>query len=98
VEGSESGRLRATRLTVRGRVQGVGFRYFVVREAEALGLSGWVRNRSGGEVEILAQGTPRALDRLEKALRQGPRFAVVQSVHREEAVAFEGPEGFGIRY
>jgi acylphosphatase len=81
-----------------GRVQGVGFRYFVVREADALGLGGWVRNLSSGEVEVMAQGAPSALDRLEEAIRRGPRFAIVESVNREAAVALDGLSGFGIRY
>lgn len=63
---------------VTGRVQGVGFRYFVQREASRLGLVGWVRNLAEGNVEVLAQGEPKAVDALVAKLRQGPSLAWVQ--------------------
>ncbi len=67
----------AHRYVVRGRVQGVGFRWFVEREAHILGISGWVRNNSDGSVEVLAQGTREQLLGLRSRLRQGPRAARV---------------------
>ena len=67
-------------LVVRGRVQGVGFRYFVVRRAAALGLDGWVSNRADGSVEVEAEGGREALASLVEALRQGPSQAHVTDV------------------
>jgi acylphosphatase len=75
----------ATRLVIRGLVQGVGFRWWAVRRARALGLDGWVRNLSGGAVEIYAAGPPAALDRLEDACRRGPVSARVVTVGRAVA-------------
>jgi acylphosphatase len=74
----------ARRFIVRGRVQGVGFRWFVEREAHMLGISGWVRNNANGTVEVLAQGTSDQLSGLHSRLRQGPRAARVDSVEVSE--------------
>lgn len=65
---------------IRGRVQGVGFRWFVQREATELELRGWVRNTEDGDVEILATGDPEDLDELRSSLRRGPRGARVDNV------------------
>ncbi|HEY3705333.1 MAG TPA: acylphosphatase [Terracidiphilus sp.] len=65
---------------VRGRVQGVGFRWFVHREASELELRGWVRNTEDGDVEIVACGDPRDLNELRSSLRRGPRGARVDNV------------------
>jgi acylphosphatase len=73
------------RFIVAGRVQGVGFRYFVVREAEALGLSGWVRNLPDGRVETLASGAPDVVSVLEGRLWEGPPHARVTAVEIKEA-------------
>jgi len=59
--------------TIEGRVQGVGFRYFVITLAAQKALSGWVGNRLDGSVEVVAEGTQEALNSLLKALHQGPR-------------------------
>ncbi len=72
--------IEARRFLVRGRVQGVGFRWFVEREAHMLGISGWVRNNADGTVEVLAQGTSDQLSGLHSRLRQGPRAARVDGV------------------
>ena len=58
---------------IQGRVQGVGFRWFVHREASELHLRGWVRNTEDGDVEVVATGQPDDLDDLRKSLRAGPR-------------------------
>jgi acylphosphatase len=58
---------------IQGRVQGVGFRWFVSREAAQLDLRGWVRNTEDGEVEVVASGTPDELAALRSKLRSGPR-------------------------
>ena len=65
---------------VKGRVQGVGFRWFVHREAAALSLNGWVRNTEDGHVEVVAAGEPEVLSDLEKALHQGSRGSRVDSI------------------
>jgi acylphosphatase len=73
------------RYIVAGRVQGVGFRWFVEHEARALGVGGWVRNADDGTVEVVASGTADQLARLRKALEQGPRAARVDEVREAEA-------------
>ncbi len=67
-------------VTVRGRVQGVGFRWFVKETAESLGVTGWVRNREDGTVEAEAQGTETALDEFEKRLRSGNPAADISGI------------------
>lgn len=75
---------------VRGRVQGVGFRWFVQREAAALELSGWVRNTEDGHVEVVAKGDPAVLHQLGQALRRGPRGSRVDAVIEHELDPKEG--------
>lgn len=65
---------------IRGDVQGVGFRYFVQRRADQLGLRGWVRNNDDGTVEVLAEGQRPDLEQLKHALEEGPRMARVERV------------------
>jgi acylphosphatase len=77
--------VEARRFIVRGRVQGVGFRWFVEREAHILGIAGWVRNNADGSVEVLAQGTRDQLSGLHSRLREGPRAARVEAVEATEA-------------
>ena len=81
---------------VRGRVQGVGFRWFVEREAHILGIGGWVRNNHDGSVEVLAQGTPDQLAGLYSKLRQGPRAARVDDVIQTEVQPKDGLSSFRI--
>ena len=69
---------------ITGRVQGVGFRWFVHREASAIGLRGKVRNTEGGGVEILAAGTAAQLTQLRQALEQGPRGSRVDRVQEKD--------------
>lgn len=76
------------RFEIVGRVQGVGFRWFVRQHARALNLAGWVRNLPSGDVELLARGTAEQLDQLEAHLRSGPPGARVERVTRS-AVAGE---------
>jgi acylphosphatase len=82
---------------VRGRVQGVGFRYFVEHAANALGLSGWVRNADDGSVEVYAAGNPAQLSELAGLLRKGPRWAEVRGVDESEAPV-EEHRGFFTRH
>lgn len=65
---------------VRGRVQGVGFRWFVHREASELDLRGWVRNTEEGDVEVVVAGEPHDLDELRVSLHRGPRGCRVDGV------------------
>lgn len=93
---SGAGRVRLEAV-VRGVVQGVGFRFFVVREASALGLDGWVANRADGTVELAAEGERRALEALAARLHEGPAGALVEHVAAAWAPARGEPAGFAIR-
>ncbi|HEY1337047.1 MAG TPA: acylphosphatase [Bryobacteraceae bacterium] len=77
--------LIAKRWLVRGRVQGVGFRYFAQRAAAELGLTGFVRNLDDGRVEVYAVGPPDKLLQLAGNLHRGPHWADVRGVDEEEA-------------
>jgi acylphosphatase len=77
--------LLAKTYRIRGRVQGVGFRWYVEREAQTLGIAGWVRNRSDGTVEVLAQGTREQLFSLRSKLQQGPRASRVDDVEEVDS-------------
>lgn len=83
---------------IRGRVQGVGFRWFVHREASELELRGWVRNTEDGEVEVLASGSVEDLSELRKSLRQGPRGSRVDNLieHTLEEKEAVGLDAFRI--
>jgi len=70
---------------VSGRVQGVGFRWFVEKNAVAIGLRGWVRNEDDGRVQVYAIGTVTQLNQLTALLHQGPRMADVRGVEEREA-------------
>ena len=88
--------LQARRFIVRGRVQGVGFRWFVEREAHILGIAGWVRNNPDGSVVILAMGSREQLAILRSRLREGPRAARVDNVEELEAKPVSGLTTFRI--
>ena len=72
----------STRFLVSGRVQGVGFRWFVARHARSLGLAGFARNLPDGRVEVVVSGPDDALPALEQLLRSGPANAQVERVER----------------
>ncbi|RME00794.1 MAG: acylphosphatase [Calditrichaeota bacterium] len=76
--------MKTLHLFVEGIVQGVGFRFFVYRIAQQLGICGWVRNLPDGRVEILAQGKSTHLQEFLKELRIGPRFAKVTNIEVQE--------------
>jgi acylphosphatase len=87
----------ARRLVIRGRVQGVGFRYAAVDAARRAGVGGWVRNADDGTVEALVQGERDAVERMIDWCRIGPRGARVASVDVEDADAGDDLAGFTIR-
>jgi acylphosphatase len=76
---------QARRFLVGGRVQGVGFRYFVEKIANGLGLTGYTRNLADGTVEVYAVGSPEKLSELSGSLWKGPRMADVRRVEEQEA-------------
>jgi acylphosphatase len=82
---------------VEGRVQGVGFRYFVLNKALELKITGWVRNTANGDVEVIAEGDREELDELLTALHKGPRSAFVTNIQEK----WDTPNGefhnFGVR-
>ncbi|GBE26083.1 acylphosphatase [bacterium BMS3Bbin02] len=84
--------------TVTGRVQGVGYRYAVVREAQELGLVGWVRNVTDGSVETWAQGDEPNLEQLVAFMREGPRQALVRSVDILSVNPDPSLRGFAVRF
>lgn len=92
---SESARLHAI---VQGIVQGVNFRYYTSRRAAELGLTGWVRNRPDGTVEVIAEGPKPALDALLRWLYTGPPSADVEHVTADWQVATGEFTDFRIRY
>ena len=67
-------------MKIKGKVQGVGLRYFVLRLAQELGIKGWVSNKSNGDVEALAQGEKDGLDHFIAKVEQGPDFSRVEDI------------------
>lgn len=100
---TDSGRTHddAVRISVevRGRVQGVGFRFFTKENAESRGLTGWVRNRADGRsVEVEAQGSSEAVEGFLEDLRRGPSMAHVAEVRKNRIPPKENEGGFSIRH
>jgi acylphosphatase len=101
--GAPAGRVRAyadrvirRHIVIRGFVQGVGFRYWLARAADARGVAGWVRNRADGRVEAVLEGDAVAVEELVRQVEAGPRGADVDGVE-VSAEAAEGLRGFDIR-
>jgi acylphosphatase len=90
--------MKAARVLVSGRVQGVGFRYSTVEQAKRLGLSGWVRNLPSGQVEAFVQGPDSAVDDLVAWLAGGPRWASVSGVEVTPAEPDDGLAAFHVRF
>jgi acylphosphatase len=87
----------ARRYFIRGRVQGVGFRYFTEASAGREGLDGWVRNLPDVRVEVAAEGEAESVERFERAIRHGPPGARVERVEVFDDVPGGGGAGFSVR-
>ncbi len=90
--------IAASKFTVYGRVQGVGFRWSIHRVAGELGLSGWAHNRPDGSVEVWAQGSAEAIAQLASFLEQGPTGARVVTLEAEQVEPDDRIEGFQITF
>ena len=89
--------MKAVRLTITGRVQGVGYRDWAIRTARTLDLRGWVRNRRDGSVEALVAGDEGAVSAMIEACRSGPVSARVDGVDVQSAEVADVPDGFTYR-
>ncbi len=87
----------ARRYIVKGRVQGVGFRYFTHRVAQELGVRGWVKNLPNGAVEVYAEGDEEPIEQLLTGLKKGPSLGFVEDVEVGE-VKPEGYQDFSIEW
>jgi acylphosphatase len=87
---SPHGNVVAIRARIRGRVQGVGYRDWTMRRADALGLRGWVRNRSDGSVEALFIGPQEVVDRMVGDCRRGPSMARVEAIETQADIVSAG--------
>ncbi|MGH2506025.1 MAG: acylphosphatase [Ktedonobacteraceae bacterium] len=94
----KSHRVQELAATVHGRVQGVGFRYFVVEKALSIGLRGYARNTDDGSVEVLAQGPRPALEKLLTHLQRGPSAARVDEVEVHWGKPSTHLSGFHVRF
>ena len=90
--------VKTVRIKVYGKVQGVGFRYYTLRQANKLGVKGWVRNARDGTVEIVAQGDPASLDKLSAAVKQGSPASEVKRIHVEETDGMKRYSSFQVKY
>lgn len=84
-------------IVISGMVQGVGYRYFTVRNAMKLGLTGWVRNLMNGDVELEAQGDRGDMAMLISQLKLGPQWSRVERVKVSEVPVLEGETDFRVR-
>ena len=89
---------KAVRLLVQGRVQGVGFRWFVLQSARDLRLTGWVRNLADGNVEVYAEGSQSEIDELIEQVKKGPAFSRVQHVVIEWRAYRGAYDSFDVTY
>jgi len=89
--------MKAYQIIVKGRVQGVGYRWFARQSAEELGIRGYVRNLPNGDVEVLAQGDDETVDALIERLRRGPSFAHVMDIQAQETNIKQRLDRFEVR-
>ena len=90
--------LKRVHYYVKGRVQGVGFRYFTKSQADDIGLSGWVRNLPDGQVEAEAQGSEEQLSQFYEALGRGPSFGRVDDIRKNEMTPVDTEKSFEITH
>ncbi|MBF0500052.1 MAG: acylphosphatase [Candidatus Riflebacteria bacterium] len=92
--------IRRVEVIIHGEVQGVGFRVFAQRQAELLGINGWVRNRYDGSVETLIEGASAKVEQMLDLLHTGPRHAIVDSIETVTDETSENPlyAGFSVRF
>ena len=88
---------RCLHVRVRGRVQGVSFRYYTQKQAEHLGLDGWVRNLPDGSVEACIRGESEGVEAMCRWLERGPSYAAVTGIDFTEADPATAGQGFTIR-
>jgi acylphosphatase len=86
------------KIEISGRVQGVGFRYFVHKKAEALNIKGWVKNTPRGSVEVMAQGDETDVETFIDYLRTGPSMARVTNLSKNQMPELENFNRFEVRY
>jgi len=86
------------KIVVSGKVQGVGYRYFTQMKAVQFGITGWVRNRQDGTVEMLTTGTRENLDLFIEEIRRGNPFSTVDQIDINEIEAEENYKSFTIKY
>lgn len=89
---------KAVKALISGQVQGVGYRYFAQREAAQLGVTGYVRNRFDGRVEVFVQGETELVELFINILEQGPRFGHVERLQREETDPINKYDHFKIEF
>jgi acylphosphatase len=90
---------KALHIRVRGRVQGIGYRYFVQDVGSSLQMTGWVRNLPDGNVEVEAQGSPEAMERFLKSIRNNHPYARVNDMEIEQIAGVSGGQsGFVIKF
>lgn len=89
---------KAIKAIISGNVQGVGFRYFAVREAELLGITGDVRNLYDGNVEVFAEGDELTVKKYLAILKDGPRFGHVRNIKIENHKPKDTYTGFSVKY
>jgi len=89
---------KTLKIIVKGRVQGVGFRWFTRELAQTLGVTGSVRNLINGHVQVIAQADPATLDYFLEKLKEGPRFAYVEQVETEELPEAQNYSSFDVTF
>ncbi|MBD3393615.1 MAG: acylphosphatase [Chitinivibrionales bacterium] len=97
-KGEDGARVKRLAVTVAGRVQGVGYRFFAREQAEALGVTGWVRNTARGAVEVEVQGETQRVYSFCNQLERGPMLSRVSDVSIKEVALVDGEVGFTVRY
>lgn len=90
--------MQTERFLISGRVQGVGFRYFVADQARKIGISGYVKNLPDGRVECIGRATPDLLEQFYSILKKGPALGRVDAVNRERGIEVPVKDSFQITH